>query len=225
MRSLWAILTPIGCGFRAHKNYVQLRIACSHILVWGHRKRPFRWGAFFFVNKSQKWRLPLFICWIVGQWRLANGQNFCSTFLPPPTSLSLQNTTPRTHCSPSPAFDCFSIVPFSQHRPTDCHGDACVPRPWCWRAGDTLSIALRDCCPVPFKVCVQSQLLAGGWRELELGSQQSLQNPTLPPSHPDPNPKWLSWITLAPWRSPISQRRIWRAKVTCPPHTYTPRRP
>ena len=29
------ILTPIGSGFRAHKNYVQLRIACLHVLRAG----------------------------------------------------------------------------------------------------------------------------------------------------------------------------------------------
>jgi hypothetical protein len=96
---------------------------------------------------------------------LANGASRMDRIvdLPSPTySLSLQNThMPRTHCSPFPAFDWLSIVPGSPPRPTACHGDACVPRPWCWRAGDPLSIVLRECCPVAFKVCVQSQLLAG----------------------------------------------------------------
>ena len=39
MSELMRDFTPIGCGFRGHKNYGQLRIACSHVLVRGHRKR------------------------------------------------------------------------------------------------------------------------------------------------------------------------------------------
>ena len=135
--------------------YIPVLLCCCALYSLG--------GALFFLSTKAKSGGSL--CLFVEL--LANGASrmdriSARPFLPPPTSLSLQNTTPRTHCSPFPAFDCFSIVSFSQHRPKDCHGDACVPRPWCWRAGDPLSIVLRVCCPVPFKVCVQSQLLAGG---------------------------------------------------------------
>ena len=68
-RSLWEILTPIGRGFRAHKNYGQLRIAGLHVLVWGHRTQPHlltppeeknRVQCLFWHKKPRKWKSPNF---------------------------------------------------------------------------------------------------------------------------------------------------------------------